>query len=96
VGNAGLLVHNACVKPDWVKDENTFVSWMKNIEKAAKAGIRLAANEIDDLVRLARGYKVDVRLDPPHPNTPWDMPHINIGRKGYHIPVPDGYQLPTQ
>ena len=39
---------------------------------------------------------VDVRLDPPHPGTNWEVPHLNIGNEGQvHLEVPSGYDNPS-
>ncbi|MCG3136725.1 MAG: hypothetical protein HJJLKODD_00561 [Phycisphaerae bacterium] len=93
-GKYGLLVHNTLCSPEWVKDANSFISWLKNLEHEAKSGMRYAKEEIDSLVMQARAYGVDIRLDPAHPGTAWNMPHINFGTIGVHIPVPPGYVLP--
>jgi RHS repeat-associated protein len=78
--------------PKWVKDSNTFVNWMKNIQKSGVTVTKAQANKI---VKLARKFGVKIRLDEPHTNTNWDVPHLNIGKKGQaHIIVPKGYKLP--
>ena len=77
--------------PSWVKNAGAFVNWLKNIQKC---GYEPSQAEIDEIVKMAKGYGVPVRLDPPHPGTPWNIPHLNIGRQGQiHIPVPPGYKL---
>jgi hypothetical protein len=79
------------VRPSWVRNAGSFVNWLKNL---CKAGAKLTKAELDEIVQEARRLGVSVRLDPPHPNTPWNIPHLNIGNKGVHLPVPPGYQLP--
>jgi hypothetical protein len=96
VGTGGWWVHNCSVgdMPSWVRSPGATVNWAKNIETAYKShGHILTKTEIDRLVQTARQHNVDViRLDPPHPGTPWDIPHLKIGDA--HIPVPVGYSLP--
>jgi RHS repeat-associated protein len=77
--------------PKWVKDAGSFVNWMKNIEKSGKTVSKALA---DKIVKQARKYGVKVRLDKPHIDTKWDVPHLNIGTKGRHVKVPKGYKLP--
>ena len=68
------------------------MGWLQQI---AKARPRLTVTEIDNIVLRARRYGVKVRLDPPHPRTAWNVPHLNIGKRGQvHLAVPQGYQLP--
>jgi len=39
---------------------------------------------------------VKVRLDPPHPGTNWEVPHLNVGEAGQvHLEVPEGYSNPN-
>ena len=47
--------------PPWVTNAGTFVSWMRNLERDRPA---LTAAEVDELVRLARGYGVKIRALP--------------------------------
>lgn len=75
--------------PAWVRDAGSFVNFCRNLERARA---RLTAAEADELVREARRYGVSFRLDPPHPNTPWDVPHLNIGDRGVHVEVPPGWR----
>jgi hypothetical protein len=82
----------AKIRPAWVKDPGSFVNWMMNLQRQ---GARLTKEEIDAIVREARRHRVKLRLDPPHPGTPHNYPHLNIGVNGQaHIWVPPGYQLP--
>jgi RHS repeat-associated protein len=87
VGAAGV----GSTLPHWVKNAGTVVNYAKNLEKAGQTVTREVA---DDLVRAARHHGVRVRLDPPHRGTPWNMPHLNVGNKGVHVPVPKDYVLP--
>jgi hypothetical protein len=68
---------------------------MRNLERDRPA---LTAAEVDDLVRLARGYAVKIRALPDdlvgHPNTNWPIPHIHFGDAEVHVPVPPGYAQP--
>jgi RHS repeat-associated protein len=79
--------------PKWVKDARSFVSWMKNIEKSGKTVSKALA---DKIVKKARKFGVKVRLDKPHiGDKKWNVPHLNIGKKGQaHVRVPKGYKLP--
>ena len=86
------VIESAIVRPSWVKNAGSFVNWMKNLQKE---GISLMKGQLDEIVKEAKAYGVNVRLDPPHPRTSWDVPHLNIGQKGQaHIRVPEGYKLP--
>lgn len=65
---------------------------MKNIQKSGKT---LTKAQADKIVKKARKFGVKVRLDKPHINTKWDVPHLNIGKKGQaHVRVTKGYKLP--
>jgi hypothetical protein len=79
-------------RPEWVRNAGSFVNWMRNIQRA---GTRLSTQQLNFIVRQARELGLKVRLDPAHPGTPWNVPHLNIGARGQaHIPVPPGYRLP--
>ena len=96
VGSGRWLVHNCAAgyRPEWVQSAGATVNWARNLEVAYKQGGYVPTEaELDELVRSAREYGVDVvRLDSPHPGTPWDVPHLKIGSA--HVPVPVGYVLP--
>jgi hypothetical protein len=78
--------------PGYVRDAGSFVSWLRQLGLRPDTG--LTAVEVDRIVCLARKYGVSIRLDPPHPGTPWDVPHLNIGKPNIHVPIPPGYSLP--
>ncbi len=79
-------------RPEWAKTPGGFVNWLKNLQKA---GTSLGGDEADAVVSEAKRLGVDVRLDPPHPGTNWDVPHLNIGSNGQvHLEVPGGYTNP--
>ena len=61
-----------------------------------KSGVTLTKAQADKIVKQARKYGVKLRLDPPHIKDPkWNVPHLNIGKKGQaHVRVPKGYKLP--
>ncbi len=96
VGYAQWLVHNDGCLPSWVKDGGTLVNYGKNLQSEYKAtGSIPSTNQLDIYIKRATEYGVQVRLDPPHPGTPWNVPHLNVGSSGQvHIPVPQGYTLP--
>lgn len=80
-----------------MKNAGSFINWMKDIQAAyKKSGLNLDKDKLDEIVAEARRYGLDVRLDPPHSDTLWEVPHLNI--KGHtanvHIPVPPDYELP--
>jgi RHS repeat-associated protein len=76
-------------RPAWAESAGGFVNWLKNLQRAGKS---LTADEADAIISEAQKLKVDVRLDPPHPGTDWDVPHLNIGKEGQaHLEVPSGY-----
>ena len=79
------------VRPAWVRDAGSFVNWLKNLQKS---GVKLTQSELDDIVWEVRRLGVSVRLDPPHPGTPWNVPHLNTGKANVHLEVPRGYELP--
>ncbi|HXX20148.1 MAG TPA: RHS repeat-associated core domain-containing protein [Candidatus Acidoferrum sp.] len=80
-------------RPDWAKTPGGFVNWLKNL---SKAGVKLSAADADEIVIEAKKLGVELRLDPPHPGTNWDVPHLNIGSNGQvHLEVPVGYSNPS-
>ena len=80
-------------RPAWAETPGGFVNWLKNLQRA---GTKLTADQADALVSEAKRLNVDVRLDPPHPGTNWDRPHLNIGKEGQvHLEVPEGYDHPS-
>ncbi len=80
------------IKPDWVKDKNTFMNWLKNLERDRP---ELTKSQIDAIVRQSRDYGFEIRPDPPHPGGPWNVHHLNIWDKAkVHIQVPPDYNLP--
>jgi hypothetical protein len=78
-------------KPPWAGSPGSFVNWMKNLQKT---GTKLTAEQAGAIVAEAKSLGVEVRLDPPHPGTNWDVPHLNIlniGSNGQvHLEVPPG------
>jgi len=79
--------------PSWVKNAGSFVNWMKNIQKE---GSVLSPSQLDEIAEMARQHGVKIRADPPHPGTPWNTPHFNIGKEGQaHIPFPPDYVPPS-
>jgi hypothetical protein len=79
--------------PAWVRSGGALVSWLRDLEHN---GVQLSAADADAIIVKAKELNVDVRLDPPHPNTAWDVPHLNIGGKGQvHLEVPTGYDNAT-
>jgi hypothetical protein len=74
-----------------VKSGGGLVNHARNLETA---GATVSKEVADDIALAARKYGVKLRLDPPHPGTPWNVPHFNVGEPGVHVPVPEGYTLP--
>ncbi len=75
--------------PEWAKTPGGFVSWVRSL---SHQGVNLTADQVDQIVAQGKQLGVDIRLDPPHPGTAWEVPHLNIGRDGQvHLQVPDGY-----
>ena len=71
---------------------------MKQIEKARTV---LTKDEADAIIQEARSHGMKIRAVPEDlagahsPGNPWTgTPHIHIGDKEFHIPVPSGYTLP--
>jgi hypothetical protein len=95
-GGSGGGSSSPSSRPSWVQNAGTTVNWAKNLEQGYLDNGNIPTTvDLDDLVSTARQHGVDVRLDPPHPGTPWNVPHLNIGNKGQiHVPVPQGYVLP--
>jgi RHS repeat-associated protein len=77
--------------PDWARNPGGFVNWLRNV---SKADVKLTPAEVDAIIEKAKELGVKVRLDPPHLDTPWDVPHLNIGDANVHIEVPQGYDNP--
>jgi RHS repeat-associated protein len=89
-GSAGGI--GGVTRPAWASDAGGFVNWLKNLQAA---GTKLTAEEADQVISEAKNLGVDVRLDPPHPGTNWDVPHLNLGSSGQvHLEVPEGYSNP--
>jgi Pretoxin HINT domain len=80
-------------RPAWANTPGGFMNWLKNL---SGTGTKLTAEQADALINEAQRLGVDVRLDPPHPGTNWEVPHLNIGSEGQvHIEVPGGYDNPS-
>jgi hypothetical protein len=81
------------VPPAYANTPGGFVNWLKNLQHA---GTQLTSSQADAIAAQAKQLGVEVRLDPPHPGTYWDVPHLNIGKEGQvHLEVPEGYSNPT-
>lgn len=79
-------------RPGWASTPGGFVNWLKNLQAA---GGKLTAEQADAVIAQAKEMGVEVRLDPPHPGTNWNVPHLNIGSNGQvHLEVPAGYSNP--
>src|SRR3984885_9448082 len=65
-------------RPAWASTPGGFVNWLKNLEAT---GTKLSAADADAVVSEAKRLGVDVRLDPPHAGTNWNVPHLNVGGK---------------
>lgn len=79
-------------RPAWAKTAGGFVNWLANLQKT---GTKLSTEQADTIIQEAKSLGVQVRLDPPHPGTNWDVPHLNIGSRGQvHLEVPAGYTNP--
>jgi len=84
---------DALTPPAYANTPGGFVNWLKNL---SHADTKLTSSQADAIVQQAKNLGVDVRLDPPHPGTNWDVPHLNIGREGQvHLEVPQGYSNST-
>jgi hypothetical protein len=61
-----------------------------------QTGVYPSVEDIERYIQLAREYNVKVVADPGHPNTNWDMTHLNIGVNGQaHVPLPTDYVVPA-
>jgi hypothetical protein len=90
---SGLKVLNAMGRPGWANTPGGFVNWLRNLQKSKK---KLTAAEADAVIAEAQRLGIKVRLDPPHPGTPWNVPHLNVGDSAnVHLEVPAGYSHPT-
>ena len=75
--------------PKWADTPGGFVNFVKSL---THKGADLTADQVDQIVAKGKQLGVDIRLDPPHPGTAWEVPHLNVGREGQvHLRVPDGY-----
>ena len=80
-------------RPPYANNAGGFVNWLKNLQRS---GTMLTKEEADALIQEAQKLGVYVRLDPPHPGTNWNVPHLNLGNGGpVHLQVPAGYFNPT-
>jgi RHS repeat-associated protein len=76
-------------RPNWASGAGGFVNWLRNLQRSGRT---LTHAEADALIDEATRLGVDVRLDPPHPGTGWDAPHLNFGKEGQaHLMVPSDY-----
>jgi RHS repeat-associated protein len=79
-------------RPPWANSPGGFVNWLKNLQKA---DVKLTNQQADAIINEAKTLNVEVRLDPPHPGTAWNVPHLNIGNAGQvHLEVAPGYSNP--
>ena len=79
-------------RPPWANTPGGFVSWLTNLQRV---GTILTHAEADAVIAECQALGVLVRLDPPHPGTNWNVPHLNIGIANVHLQVPNGYTHPT-
>jgi hypothetical protein len=88
----GTAAELMATRPGWAANPGGFVNWLKNLQGA---GAKLTAEQADAVIAEAKSMGVEVRLDPPHPGTNWNVPHLNIGNSGQvHLEVPAGYSNP--
>jgi hypothetical protein len=81
--------------PDFANTLGGLVNRAKNLEAAYKAtGEIPSAETLDQLYGMAQEFGVKIRFDSGHPNTAWDIPHLNVGNPGWHVPIPPGYSPP--
>ena len=92
-GAAGQSKNVMASRPEWANTPGGYVNWLKNLQGD---GVKLSATDADEIIMEAKKLGVEVRLDPPHPGTNWDVPHLNIGNSGQvHLEVPTGYSNPS-
>jgi RHS repeat-associated protein len=90
IGGSAARVLASMGRPSWAETPGGFINWLKNIQRV---GRKLTAKEADAVIEEANRLDVGVRLDPPHPGTNWDKPHLNVGKEGQvHLEVPVGYR----
>jgi hypothetical protein len=65
-----------------IKDDGLFERWLNHKHAANQPLSDEQAQQVWDKLK-AQGKMP--RLDPPHPGTQWNIPHINVD--GIHIPV---------
>jgi hypothetical protein len=85
------------IKPPWVKDARSFMGWMQNLQEIYEGYHYVPTKQqLDEMIIEANKYQVYMMQSAKgHPRTPWDVPHINFGKKGQaHVPTPPGYQPP--
>ncbi len=70
------------------------MGWMKSIEKNRWLH---SEEELREILWLAEAYGIPVSATPRdltgHRGTGWDIPHIHVGERRFHIPVPSGFRL---
>jgi hypothetical protein len=70
-----------------VRDTDVFLRWLKHKHPISQPLSPADARKVwDKLLQLGK----NPRLDPPHPGTKWNCPHINVD--GNHIPVDPGFK----
>jgi RHS repeat-associated protein len=95
IGAAGgaLAEGSALTVPAYASGAGGFVNWLKNL---SSSGTKLTAEEADAIIAKGEQLGVKVRLDPPHPGTNWEVPHLNVGEEGQvHLEVPQNYSNPN-
>ena len=82
-------------KPDWVKDDRTFVTWTRMVGENLGKNNRFYVNpnEGNTFLNYAQQFGVNVVSNGPHAE-PWDITHWHIGTSRIHFPVQPGYTDP--
>lgn len=79
-------------RPNWENTPGGFVNWLRNLQTNETAQTQA---QVDAIVAESQSLGISVRLDPPHPGTNWNVPHLNISSANVHLEVPSGYTNPT-
>ncbi len=101
-GGSGGGSRNVGDRPTWVQDKSTYIAWIEQVQNSYKElGFVPTTDQLERIIREAQDHGLSIRVDPPHPGTPWEISHLNIEsirktnsgthRTNIHIPLPSDF-----
>lgn len=79
-------------KPTWVKDDNDFISWMQNLEKAFKSKRFVpTVDQMEVIVQQALQRNIQIEFNLAHSDPIWNIPHLHFGKSRVHVPLPQDF-----